>query len=163
MNIKLISIAALLALQACSILRGAPEVPDAQKPARNVTMRLHAAQNLNAGAGRQPYAVAVRVYKLRQPSAFQRMPFDAALSAQREQEALGNDLLEVKEVMLIPGQRYEALEKVSREAYYIGIAALFRAPAADSWRTIVPAADAEKNGITIGVHACAIGAPVQCK
>ncbi|MRW89094.1 type VI secretion system lipoprotein TssJ [Duganella sp. FT80W] len=170
MKTKTIAIAAMLilpVLQSCSILRGPPELPDTQKPARSVAIRLHAGPNLNAGANKQPFALAVRIYKLRQPTAFQRMPFDAFLSMHSERELLGNDLLEVKEVMLIPNQRYEMLEKVTREAYYIGVVALFRAPSTDRWRITVPAADAEKSGITIGLHACAISTgdslvPVHC-
>lgn len=165
---KTIVIAGLLALQGCAAgsiasaamemagMRKPPELPDAQKPPRNVAIRLHASQNLNAGAGSQPLALAARIYKLRQTAAFQQMPFDGFLSAHGERELLGNDLLEVKEVMLIPGQRYEIVEKVTREAYFIGVVALFRSPAGQRWRLSFPAGDAEKSGITVGLHACAM-------
>jgi type VI secretion system protein VasD len=155
---KWIAIAALLALQGCAAIRGLPELPDAQKPARSVVLRLHATANLNAGKGNQPYALVVRIYKLRQLSTFQQMHFDDVLSMHRESELLGKDLLDVREVMLIPGQRYETMEKVTREAGFIGVVALFRAPAPHRWRFAVPAADAEKSGITLGLHSCAIGA-----
>jgi type VI secretion system protein VasD len=59
-------------------------------------------------------------------------------------------------VMLIPGQRYEIGEKVTREAYFIGVDALFQAPAEQRWRLAFAAADAEKSGITVGLHACAM-------
>ena len=164
----MIVIAGMLALQGCAAgsIAGAalqiagvqkpPELPDAQKPPRNVAIRLHAAQNLNAGKAVQPMALATRIYKLRQTAAFQQMNFTAFLNAQTEREQLGNDLLEVKEVMLIPGQRYEVAEKVTREAYFIGVVALFQAPAEQRWRLSFAAADAEKSGITVGLHACAM-------
>lgn len=171
----MIVIAGLLALQGCAAgsIAGAalqiagvqkpPELPDAQKPPRTVALRLHAAHNLNAGKAPQPMALATRIYKLRQTAAFQQMNFNAFLNAQTERELLGNDLLEVKEVMLIPGQRYEVAEKVTREAYFIGVVALFQAPAEQRWRLSFAAADAEKSGITVGLHACAMsigaGAP----
>lgn len=171
----MIVIAGMLALQGCAAgsIAGAalqiagvqkpPELPDAQKPPRNVAIRLHAAQNLNAGKAVQPMALATRIYKLRQTAAFQQMHFNAFLNAQTERELLGNDLLDVKEVMLIPGQRYEVVEKVTREAYFIGVVALFQAPAEQQWRLAFAAADAEKSGITVGLHACAMsvgaGAP----
>lgn len=169
MDIQTATIAALLlALQGCAILRGPPELPDAQKPARKVAIRLHAGPNLNAGTGRQPYAVAARIYKLRHQAAFERMPFDAFLNAHAERDALGSDLLDATEVMLIPGQRYETTEKVTREAYFIGVVALFRSPAEGRWRMVVPAAEAEKHGLTISLHACAISTgasptPVRCE
>lgn len=165
---KTIVIAGLLALQGCAAgsiasaamemagIRKPPELPDAQKPPRNVAIRLHASQNLNAGTGSQPLALAARIYKLRQTAAFQQMPFGGFLSPQGERELLGSDLLEVKEVMLIPGQRYEIVEKVTREAYFIGVVALFRSPAEQRWRLAFAAGDAERSGITVGLHACAM-------
>jgi type VI secretion system protein VasD len=167
---KMIVIAGLLALQGCAAgsiagaaleiagMRKATELPEAQKPPRNVTIRLHASRNLNAGSGSQPLALAARIYKLRQPAAFQQMSFDGFLNPHSERELLGGDLLEVKEVMLIPGQRYEIVEKTTREAFYIGVVALFRTPAENRWRLAFAAGDAEKSGITIGLHACALNA-----
>lgn len=133
-----------------------PELPDAQKPPRNVQIKLHAANTLNSGNGGPPLALVARIYKLRQADAFERVPYGGFVSAHTEREALGADLLEVKEVLLIPGQRYEVTEKVSREAAYIGVVALFRAPDSQRWRATFPAAEAEKSGITIGLYACSL-------
>lgn len=133
-----------------------PELPDAQKPARSVAIRLHASDNLNTDKDGHPLALVARIYKLRQSAAFQQAAYDGFLNAHTEHEMLGNDLLEVKEVMLVPGQRYEVVEKVTREAYFIGVVALFRAPAEQRWRLAFAADDAEKNGITVGLHACAL-------
>jgi type VI secretion system protein VasD len=137
-------------------LKAPVEVPDAQKPPRNVAITLHAGANLNTDAGGHPLALVTKIYKLRQSAAFQQAPYDGFLSPQREKEMLGADLLEVKEVLLVPGQRYEVFEKVSREAYYIGVVALFRAPAPQRWRLAFAAADAEQAGIAIGMNACAM-------
>ncbi len=133
-----------------------PELPDAQKPPRNVAIRLHAAGTLNSGKSGPPLALVARIYKLRQADAFDRVPYEGFTNAHAERELLGADLLEVKEVLLIPGQRYEVTEKVSREAGYIGVVALFRAPNGQRWRAAFPAADAEKAGITIGLYSCAM-------
>jgi type VI secretion system protein VasD len=139
-------------------LKAPAEVPDAQKPVRKIAIRLQAADNLNSDAGGRPLALVARIYKLRQNSAFEQAPYDSFLSAQKEKEVLGADLLEVREVMLIPGQRYETVEKVSREAYYVGVVALFRSPAQQRWRLAFEAGAAEKSGISIGAGACAITA-----
>ncbi|WP_338764999.1 type VI secretion system lipoprotein TssJ [Massilia sp. METH4] len=133
-----------------------PEVPDAQKPPRNVSIRLHAAPTLNSGKAGPPLALVARIYKLRQAEAFERVSYAGFTNAGTERELLGPDLLEVKEVLLIPGQRYEVTEKVSREAGFVGIVALFRAPDGQRWRAAFPAGDAEKAGITVGLHACAL-------
>ncbi|WP_402718947.1 type VI secretion system lipoprotein TssJ [Janthinobacterium rivuli] len=144
------------ALQMAGVAKPPPELPDAQKPPRNVSIRLHAAQRLNTDADGRPLALVARIYKLRQSAAFEQAPYDSFLDAQREKAALGADLMEVKEVLLVPGQRYEVQEKVSKEAYFIGVVALFRAPAAQRWRATFAAADAERGGITVGLHACAL-------
>jgi type VI secretion system protein VasD len=144
------------ALQMAGVAKPPPELPDAQKPPRNVSIRLHAAQRLNTDADGRPLALVARIYKLRQSAAFEQAPYDSFLDTQREKAALGADLMEVKEVLLVPGQRYEVQEKVSKEAYFIGVVALFRAPAAQRWRATFAAADAERAGITVGLHACAL-------
>ncbi|MCU6432923.1 type VI secretion system lipoprotein TssJ [Undibacterium sp. Jales W-56] len=146
-----------IALEATGLKKpDAPEIPDAQQAPRNIAIRLHASENLNVDANGRPLALVTRVYKLRQGAAFQQIPFDVFLNPQKEKELLGNDLLEVKEVMLVPGQRYEIVEKVTKEAYFIGVVALFRSPAQQRWRATFVAKEAEVSGITIGLHACAL-------
>lgn len=139
-----------------SVLRKPAELPEAHKPARHVALRLHAASRLNVDAKGRPLALVARIYTLRHNAAFERAPYAAFLTPRSEQEALGDDLVGVREVMLVPGQRYEASEKVAREAGYIGVVALFHAPAAGRWRASFPAAEAERAGLTVGLHACAL-------
>lgn len=131
-------------------------VPDAQKPPRQVPLRLYAGSNLNAANDNRAAALVVRVYTLKETTAFMQAPFDAFLDPAREKQALGSELVNVREITLIPGQRYEALEKVSREAGAIGVVALFRSPAPQRWKFAFDAARGEKSGITIGLHACAM-------
>ena len=144
-----------VALEAAG-LRKPPELPESQKPPRNVPLRLHAASRLNVNAGGQPLALAVRLYKLRQKDAFDRAPYATFLDPRLERESLGADLVEVREIMLVPGQRYEVTEKVAREAGHLGVVALFHTPAAGRWRTAVSSVDAERDGLNIGLLACAM-------
>ncbi|MCC2972462.1 type VI secretion system lipoprotein TssJ [Massilia sp. IC2-476] len=139
-------------------LRKPPELPDAQKPPRTVALRLHASPKLNLDRLGQPVALAVRLYKLRRIEAFEQAPYSAFLNPQAERDSLGADLVEVREIMLVPGQRYEVVEKVSREASHLALVALFQRPADGRWRTVVDASDAERAGLTIGLHACALTA-----
>lgn len=137
-------------------LRKPAELPESHKPPRNVPLRLHAARQLNVNAGGQPLALAVRLYKLRQKDAFESTPYAAFLDPRLERESLGADLVEVREIMLVPGQRYEVTEQVAREAGHVGVVALFHHPAAGRWRATVSSADAEKDGLNVGLHACAM-------
>ena len=135
-----------------------PEIPESQKPTRNVMVRLHAAPKLNVDARGRPLALVARVYKLRQNAAFEAAPYSAFLTPGAEKEAFGADLVEVKDVTLVPGQRYETLEKVTREAGYVGVVALFHSPAPQRWRLAFSTSEAEKAGLTVGLHACALSA-----
>jgi type VI secretion system protein VasD len=136
-------------------------LPEAQQPARTVAIRLHAADKLNVDASGQPLALVARIYKLRRSAAFEQAPYDAFLSEQKEKDALGADLIEVREVVLTPGQHYEVSEKVSREAAFVGVVALFHSPSPQRWRVAFAAADAERAGLSIGAHACALSVSAQ--
>lgn len=131
--------------------------------ARTAAIRLHAAAGLNPDSRGQPLALLTRVYKLRQSAAFEQAPFDAFLSPAAEREAFGADLIEVKEVVLVPGQRYEVQEALGPEVAYVGVVGLFRSPAAQRWRLAFASEAASKSGVTIGAHGCALspgaGAP----
>lgn len=144
-----------VALEAAG-LRKPAELPESQKPPRTVSLRLHAAKQLNVNGRGQSLALAVRLYKLRQKDAFESAPYAAFLDPRLERESLGADLVEVREIMLVPGQRYEVTEKVGREAGHVGLVALFHNPAAGRWRTTVSSVEAEKLGLYVGLHACAM-------
>lgn len=133
-----------------------PELPEFQKPSREVALKLHAGNNLNAGSTDKPLSLVTRIYKLKQTSAFYAAPYDAFLSPEKERATLGQDLLDVREINLVPGQLYEVTEKVSREAAFIGVVTLFRSPAPERWRVAFNAVEAEKSGIRVGLHACSL-------
>ncbi|WP_354677631.1 type VI secretion system lipoprotein TssJ [Cupriavidus plantarum] len=139
-------------------------VPESQKPPRQVPLRLYAGSNLNAARDNRPAALVVRVYTLKESTSFLQAPYDAFTDPVKEKQVLGSELVNVREITLIPGQRYEVTEKVSREANALGVVALFRSPAAQRWKFAVDAVKSEKSGVTIGLHACAmtltVGDPV---
>ncbi|THC42543.1 type VI secretion system lipoprotein TssJ [Massilia sp. Mn16-1_5] len=131
---------------------------DALKPPRAVALRLHAAPKLNTDRQGRPLALVARVYTLRQNAAFEAAPYASFLTPGADREAFGADLVSVKDVTLVPGQRYEVLEKVPREAAYVGVVALFHSPAPQRWRMSFPAAEAESAGLTVALQACALAA-----
>jgi type VI secretion system protein VasD len=143
---------------AALLAQTAAPLPESQQPPRSVAVRLHAAQATERRCARQPLALLVAVYKLRQRGAFDQAPYAAFLSPQAEREALGADLVEVREVTLVPGQRSTSAKSCARSTPWLGVVALFHAPAPQGWRAVIPAADAEGAGMTIGLHACALSA-----
>ena len=146
-----------LALEASGLKKpDLPELPELQKPPRNVLLKLHAGVNLNAGNTNKPLSMVVRIYKLKQTSAFYSAPYESFLSPEKEKAVLGADLVEVREINLVPSQLYEVVEKVSREAAYVGVVVLFLAPAPQRWRAAFAVKEAETSGIILGLHACSI-------
>jgi type VI secretion system protein VasD len=143
-----------MALEASGLKKA--ELPDSQKPPRLVTLRLHAANNLNADANGKGMALVLRIYKLKSVNGFNQLTPAALSVPQQEKEVLGQDLVEVKEITLIPGQRYEMEEKVPYEAGVLGIAGWFRAPAPARWKYAFQMESSTKGGITMGIHACSL-------
>jgi len=144
------------ALAAAGIAK-APEIAEAQKPPRSLALRLHAAARLNVDSRGRPLALVARVYHLRQHAAFDAAPYDAFLTPGADLAAFGADVVATKDVTLVPGQRYEVVERVGREAGFVGIVALYHSPAAGRWRLAFNALEAEKAGVTVGLQACALG------
>ena len=152
-----------LALAGCTGGLRSANIAEAHKAPRQVAIEINAASKLNTNKKGQPLALVARIYKLRQRAAFDSAPFDTFINPAREKETLGADLLEVKEVTLIPGQHYKVLEKVSREASFVGVVALFHNPASQRWRAAFAAADIEKTGLSLGMHACSLTSPAAGK
>lgn len=131
------------------------DLPDAQKPPRIVQISLNAGSNLNASKN-QPLAVVVKIYKLKNANSFMQAPLKSLTDSAAEKDFLGADLLQERDITLLPGQQYKVAEKVSKEADAIGIVAFFHSPAPRRWKFVFDAARAEKTGIKLGVHACAM-------
>ncbi|MFZ7094920.1 type VI secretion system lipoprotein TssJ [Luteimonas dalianensis] len=125
---------------------------------RTLPLRLYAGDNLNAGNGDRALATVVRIYHLRGIQRFEQTPFDAFMDETREQAALGSELVQAREVVLTPGMRQQFDERLSAETTHVAVVALFRAPASSRWRFAFDArhGDVERDGITVGLHACAL-------
>lgn len=135
-----------------------PEVPqvEALRLPRKVSLHVYAQKELNHDANNQPLSLVLRIYKLKSSAAFLQAPYEAFANSGREKEILGDDVIEMREVLLVPGQRYEVEEKVAREATTIGVVGLFNAPAAQRWKFAFDAGAAEKSGLVLGAHGCGL-------
>lgn len=148
----------VLAEKALGAMRIKVDNQTAAKAPKTVQLRLETAQDLNAGENGQGLSTVFRVYKLKDQNAFLSTPYSAFGNTEKEKSAFGQDLLEVRELILSPGESLDLKEKVPAESPYLGTVALFRQPSAQRWRFVFAAADSEKSGITLGLHACAMTA-----
>lgn len=134
--------------------------PPAALRATAVTVRMHASTSLNVNPSGQPLSLVTRVYKLRGTEAFLSAPYETFTSSSREREQLGEELIEVREVQMLPGQQREWREAMPPDAPFLGVVALFRAPDAQHWRVVFATADAAGSGISVGLHACAMSVAI---
>ena len=148
----------MLAEKALNAMGVKTDNPNKPVPPKTVQLRLETAQDLNAGEDGQGLSTVFRVYKLKDRNAFLATPYAAFGNPEKEKSAFGQDLLEVREMILSPGEVLDLKEKVPAESPYLGTVALYRQPSAQRWRFVFAAADSEKTGITLGLHACAMTA-----
>ncbi|MFC7516963.1 type VI secretion system lipoprotein TssJ [Herbaspirillum sp. GCM10030257] len=123
---------------------------------RQVSLRFEASHDLNAAATGQGVATVVRVYKLRNQDAFLSASYRMFGDTDKEKTVLGNDVSEVREFILMPGQTIRINEKLTADAAYLGVATLFRKASPQRWRMAFNAVDVEQAGLVLGVHACAM-------
>ena len=125
---------------------------------KKLALRLHASEQLNTDPAGRSLALVARVYKLRNSEAFMQAPYDAFASPSPDRnDAWARDVVEVREVVLAPGQRHEVVETIAPGTSHLAVVALFRSPAEQRWRFVFDAKGAAAgNGITVGLHACAM-------
>ncbi|BAL95917.1 type VI secretion system lipoprotein TssJ [Rubrivivax gelatinosus] len=135
-----------------------PELPPAAviPLERKVTLRLHAGDRLNTDSGGRSLSIVVRIYKLKDVDSFMASPLAAFQDDKAEKAAFGESLIAVREVVLTPGQKYEVVETLAPSVSNLAVVAQFRAPADGRWRFAFSAQAAEKTGITLGLHGCAM-------
>jgi type VI secretion system protein VasD len=132
-----------------------PDIPESQRPPRKVALSIAAGKNLNAGDNDAPLALVVRIYKLKDATGFYQTPFNAFVNAGQDKALLGEDLIESREVTLVPGQSYQWTEAVPWQAGALAVVGFFHSPAPQRWRFAFNPAESEKTGILMGAHACA--------
>jgi type VI secretion system protein VasD len=123
---------------------------------RKVPLRLHAGERLNTDPDGRSLSIVVRIYKLKDVDTFLAAPAEAFKDAASEKQAFGSSLIDVRELVLTPGQRHEVVETLPLTVPHIAVVAQFRAPAQGRWRFAFDTKAAEKSGITLGLHGCAM-------
>jgi type VI secretion system protein VasD len=123
---------------------------------RKLTLRIHAGDQLNTDSQKRSLSLVVKIYKLKSANAFLATPYKSFGSSEAERAAFAGDLLEVRELVFTPGQRHEVVETLPLEASHLAVVALFRAPSEGRWRFAFNTKSAEKTGVTLGLHGCAM-------
>lgn len=129
----------------------------ASTPLKNVSLQVFTAENLNADSEGKGLSAVMRIYKLKDVAAFNHATSDSLSDSGSAKQLLGADLVEVKEQLLLPGQRYQFQEKVDAKNGFLAISIQFRKPHPQRWKLAMPNVDIKENTpIVIGAHACAL-------
>ena len=127
---------------------------------RQIALRIHAGQVLNTDPSGRSLALVLRIYKLRGTAQFSQTTYPMFAATTADKPLQGDDVISSKEIVLVPGQKYEMVEPMPRDATHLAVVALFRSPDNQRWRFVFDARAATKTGITLGAHGCALSVAV---
>ncbi|WP_269584527.1 type VI secretion system lipoprotein TssJ [Roseibium sp. Sym1] len=134
----------LAGLAACS--RVPPPTP--------IKVQLQADEYTNPNENGDPSPVVVRVYQLKEVTAFQNAEyFDLA---DNDKKVLGGDLIGVQEYEMTPGKSQDYNRDVSSEATHIGVIASFRDIENAQWRDSIELKQEKKNEFVIYLTTLAV-------
>ncbi len=135
----------------------------APKPAENVAkqekavqLRIFAGSNLNLDQRGRPMAMVVKLYQLRDLTAFSQASYDTLADSQLARAALASELLEVKEFVIKPGEDVSRTERLAEGATHFGVVALYRKAFPERWRMSFAVSQQSAGLIVLGAHACAM-------
>lgn len=113
-----------------------------------------AAPIINRSVDGAPLSMVVRLYQLRERSAFDLLTFDAAARATDDKELFGEQFVSRRELLLVPGGNRAEVETLAPETRYVGIAGFFREPDSQHWRFLVEAQALGAKGLRFRVDDC---------
>lgn len=119
----------LLVLVGCSLFSSGGGTP------APVGITLRAANRLNPDEGGRSLPTVVRVYQLKAASKIEVADYDALY--RRDKAVLGEDLVQVDEMVLAPGQDQSRSLARDRATRFVAVVAMVRRPSGYSWRSIV--------------------------
>lgn len=129
-----------------------PEMLKALTSPTKIPLRIHASDRLNSDGANRPLSLVVKIYKLRGYEDFMRAPYTSFAQAPYAHE----EVISSRELVLLPGQRYEVEESLPKNVSHLAIVALFKSPEEYRWRFVFDVASSAKEGVTLGAHQCAL-------
>lgn len=155
-GVQLAGTAIGIVLEATGVIK--KDGSDPNKRTKDLSIRVFGGNQLNTTQDGQSLSLVVKIYILRSPERLASLTYPQIASAESEKEALGEELVSVREIIVIPGKSYDLVLKVPGEANTIGVVGMFRAPYGSRWKLAFDAKSSFDNGIIIGAHACALTA-----
>ena len=110
-----------------------------------VVLTMDGGNQLNPNASGTPLSVVTRVYQLTTLDRF--IAADSDTLVDHPEQALGNTVLDTREVVVLPGMGQVHTWPMAKEARYIAVAAFFRDESASRWKMAFSADAFRKDGI----------------
>lgn len=111
-----------------------PQPPPAPPP--RLTILARAAPSINRDPLGNPLSIVVRVFHLKDKTAFSRLTFEGAAGGRPESEPVGPECLGRSEFTLLPGGTHREAGDLIPGTRYVGVVGLFRHPDPHHWRCL---------------------------
>jgi type VI secretion system protein VasD len=108
------------------------------------TVVISANTDINPDRENRPTPVEVRLFELQNSANFESIDFYTLFD--KDQQALGSDVLSKEQLTLQPGQRVTLVRKAKPEARMLGVFVAFKNPEKSSWRADAPLPQAKELG-----------------
>ncbi len=132
-----------------------PELPPPAPPTQ-LTVQINAGKQLNPDAAGKASPVLLRIYELREQSAFAAADFFMLFD--KEQAALAGDLLRKQELLVKPGEQKTLPIDPAADTRKIGFFAAFRKLDDAQWRALAPLVLHQNNTIILEMDRNVLGA-----
>jgi len=131
---------------------------DPSKRFKELSLRLSAGDELNTTKTGVSMSLVAKIYVLRSPERFASLSYEQLGTAESDSLLFGEDLISVRELILIPGKSYDVKLSIPGDATALAVVGMYRAPYANRWRVAFDAQKSLSSGIVVGAHACALSA-----
>ncbi len=115
-----------------------------------------AAAQVNPDTHKRPSPVVVRVFELKASTLFEQADFVSLF--EKEQAALGAELVSREEFVMRPGDTKPLIKPLSPDTKFIGVMVAFRELERARWRAVVPVAPGKKNVVSIDLSGITVQA-----
>lgn len=117
---------------------GLGEPTAAKAEPKEIMVSVRGTTDLNSLSGKNGLALVLRAYALKDNVAFFQVGKDVFESPTSSQSLAEQDVVNIKEVVVIPGQKLIISEKVDPAVSHVGLAGFFRDSGSTRWRLVIP-------------------------
>jgi type VI secretion system protein VasD len=155
-RVKTLGLHPLAALGVALLLTACAAKPP--PPPASVAGSIQASAQINPSASKRPSPLLIRVYELKSVAAFNGADFMSLY--QRDQAALGGDLLAKEEFVLEPGETKAFAKTLAPDTRFIGVVAAYRDLEHAKWRTVVSVQPNQPQKVTVRAGELAVEAAI---